>query len=232
MGRESDGTIGIGYRMGFIAEIHLVHDDLALAPTIGTNPETTFRYEYETSTGDPQLLFFSAFSDDDAAVEASMASDPTVSDPTRVASFENRTIYRVALETDLAVLPDWGGEHGLFVFTVTSDEQGWVARVYLPDRDALTAFRARCRDRGISFRVTQLYDTSVSDSGTFHLTDQQHEILMMAYYGGYFDIPRRMTQDDLAEQLGISDSAVSQRLRRAIAELIAATIENDRMPNQ
>ena len=217
--------------MGFIDEIHLVHDDLALASTIADHPETTFRYEYETSSDDRRLQFFSVFSDDEAAVEASMASDPTVSDPTRIATFENRTIYRVALETDLGPLPECGGEHGLFVFAVTSGERGWIARVYLPDRDALTAFRARCRGRGISFRVTQLYDTSVSDSGTFHLTDQQHEILMMAYYGGYFDIPRRMTQDDLAERLGVSDSAVSQRLRRAIAELIAATIENDRMPN-
>lgn len=218
--------------MGFIAEVHLVHDELALAPTIANHPGTTFRYEYETSTDGRRFQFVSVFSDDEAALEESMAADPTVSDPTRIATFENRTIFRIALETELAVLPDWGSGHGLFVFTVTSGERGWVARVYLPNRDALIAFRARCRDRGISFRVTQLYDTSVSDSGTFHLTDQQHEILMMAYYGGYFDIPRGITQDDLAERLGISDSAVSQRLRRAIAELIAATIENDRMPNQ
>ncbi|ELY60609.1 helix-turn-helix domain-containing protein [Natronolimnohabitans innermongolicus] len=218
--------------MGFIAEVHLVHDELALAATIENRPETTFRYEYATSSDEQRYLFCSAFSDDHEAIESAMASDPTVSAPTRIAAFENRTIYRVVLETDLEVVPDRCGECGLFVFAITSAERGWSTRVYLPDRDALTAFRAWCRDRGVSFRVTQLYDTSISDSGTFHLTEQQHEILMMAYYGGYFDIPRGMTQDDLAERLGISDSAVSQRLRRATAELIAATVENDRMPNQ
>lgn len=218
--------------MGFIAEVHLVHDDLALASTIANHPETTFRYEYEISAADARLQFVSVFSDDCVAIEETMTSDRTVSNPTCVATFENRTIYRVAVETDLEIVPGQCATRGLFVFTITSAERGWVARVYLPDRDVLTAFRGWCRDRGVSFRVTQLYDSSVSDSGTFHLTDQQYEILMMAYYGGYFDIPRGITQDDLAARLGVSDSAVSQRLRRAISELIAATIENDRMPNE
>ncbi|MDQ2051961.1 helix-turn-helix domain-containing protein [Natronolimnohabitans sp. A-GB9] len=218
--------------MGFIAEVQLAHDELALAPTISEHPETTFRYEYEMTPDDRRLQFASVFGDDYTSVEETMTSDPTVSDPTCVATFENRSIYRLEVETDLEIVPDRCGEQGLFVFTITSAERGWTARIHLPDRDALTALRAWYRDRDVSFRVTQLYDTSVSDSGTYHLTEQQYEILMMAYYSGYFDIPRDSTQDDLAERLEISDSAVSQRLRRAISELIATTIENDRMVAQ
>ncbi|WP_226481483.1 helix-turn-helix domain-containing protein [Natrinema amylolyticum] len=218
--------------MGFIAAVHLVHDELPLAPTIARCSDVTLRYEYGTTTGERRLQFVSAFGDERAALEDAMAADPTVSDPTRVATFENRAVYRVAVDSDLEIVPDRCVEYGLFVFTVTSDDGGWIARIHLPDRDALSAFRAHCRDRGISFRVTQLYDSSATDDRTYSLTERQHEILMMAYYAGYFEVPRRVTQDDLADRLGISDSAVSQRLRRAVSELIAATLENDRTPDE
>ncbi|MDS0477594.1 helix-turn-helix domain-containing protein [Natrinema sp. 1APR25-10V2] len=216
--------------MGFIAEVHLSHDDLPLVPTIERRSGTTLRYEYGTTHDERRLQFVSAFGDDYPALEAAMASDPTVSEPTRIATFDNRAIYRVVVDTDLEIVPARCADRGLFVFTITSDDGGWVARVHLPDRDALSAFRTHCRDRGISFRVTQLYDSSVSDDQTYFLTDRQHEILTMAYYAGYFQVPRNATQDDLADRLDVSDSAVSQRLRRAIAELIAATLENDRLP--
>ncbi|ELY44552.1 helix-turn-helix domain-containing protein [Natronorubrum sulfidifaciens] len=216
--------------MGFIAEIHLSHDDLVLVPTIKRHPDTTLRYEYTTPTGGRDTQFISAFGDDYAALEGAMEADHTISNPTRVATFENRVIYRVTTETDIEIIPDRCTEGDLFVFTVTSTTGGWVARVHLPDRDALAAFRSCCRSYGISFRVSQLYDSSVSDEGTYVLSEQQYEILTLAYYAGYFDVPRECTQDDLADQFEISDSAVSQRLRRAISDLIAGTIENDRTP--
>ncbi|AFO58941.1 MULTISPECIES: helix-turn-helix domain-containing protein [unclassified Natrinema] len=217
--------------MGFIAAVHLVHDELPLVPTIARCADATLRYEYGATTKKHCFRFVSAFGDERAALESAMAADPTVSNPTRVATFENRAVYRVAVDSDLEIVPDRCIEDGLFVFTVTSDDGGWLARVHLPDRGALAAFRTHCRDRGISFRVTQLYDSSATDDRTYSLTERQHEILTMAYYAGYFEVPRRATQDDLAARLGISDSAVSQRIRRAVSELIATTLENDRTPD-
>ncbi|WIV67434.1 helix-turn-helix domain-containing protein [Natrialbaceae archaeon AArc-T1-2] len=213
--------------MGFTAEVRVAHDGLPLIPTIERHPGVTLRYEYTVRT-DETTGFVSVFSDEYTAFAETMESDPTVSDPTRVASFENRAIYRVTVDTDREIVPPHCLEHGLFVFTITSGDGCWIVRVLLPDRATLTAFRDYCRGQGVSFRMCQLYDSAVSDDSAYFLTDRQHEILSMAYYGGYFDIPRSITQDDLAEQLGISDSAVSQRLRRAVKELIAAMVENDR----
>ncbi|APX95634.1 helix-turn-helix domain-containing protein [Natronorubrum daqingense] len=216
--------------MGFIAEIQLVHDNLALAPTIARYPDVTFRREYEETTDDETFQFVSVFSDEYETLESAMEADHTVSNPTRVATFENRAIYRMTRETDLEIVPPRCAEGGVFVFTITSGERGWIARVHLPDRETLSAFRAWSRERNMSFRVTQLYDLSASDAGTYFLTEQQHEILLMAYYTGYFDIPRGITQDGLADRLNVSDSAVSQRIRRAVSELIGATLEDDRTP--
>jgi hypothetical protein len=42
--------------------------------------------------------------------------------------------------------------------------------------------------------------------------------------GGYYDIPRRMSTKDLAEEFGVSDQAITERLRRAIVALTENTI--------
>ncbi|RKD89152.1 helix-turn-helix domain-containing protein [Halopiger aswanensis] len=214
--------------MGFIAEVRLVHDELPLVPTIQNHPDASLRHEYEAAGDGRRIQFVSAFGDAGARLVEAMRDDPTVSNPTRIAAFGQRTIYRLTVETDLEIIPYRCAEDDLFIFAVTSDGRGWTARIHLPDRDALAAIRRWYRDRGVSFRVTQLYDSAVSDDGTYFLTEEQREILLLAYESGYFDVPRGITQDDLAEQLDVTDSAVSQKLRRAIATLIAATVETDR----
>ncbi|ELZ09991.1 helix-turn-helix domain-containing protein [Natrialba aegyptia] len=218
--------------MGFIAEINVAHDELVLVPTIERHPNVMIRYEYEVETDGAVTYFVSLFTDEYERLEASMEADPTVSNPIRVATFDNRVIYRVQLETERELVPERCAKRGLFVFTITSGSGGWNARVHFPDREALMEFREYCREQDIAFRVDQLYESSASDDETYFLTEQQHEILSLAYYAGYYDIPREATQDDLAEQLDITDSAVSQRLRRAVAELIGATLDDDRTPDE
>jgi len=56
------------------------------------------------------------------------------------------------------------------------------------------------------------------------LTDRQYEALRTAYELGYFDIPRRASLDDVAEELDITASSVSERLRRAQTQLIQETV--------
>lgn len=216
--------------MGFVANVSVDHPNLLLVPTIDVHPDVPIRYEYECGFDGQDLCFVSVFGGQYAPIEETMSGDHTVGRPTRIITFENRAVYRMTAETDLEIVPRCCGAHGAFVFRVTSDERGWNVHLYLPNRDALLEFRNYCRERSITFRVNQLYESAATDDDCYFLTEQQREILSMAYYAGYYDIPRGASQDDLAERLGISDSAVSQRLRRAVRELIAATIENDRTP--
>ena len=218
--------------MGFVTEVRLAHPDLLLAPTIEAHPDVTIRYEYDVVSDDTNLCFVSVFDADSPEFEEALADDHTVSNPTRVATFANRVVYRLTVDTSLEIVPNRCGECGLFVFKITSDGRGWAPRVYVPDRDVLASFREHCRDHGISFRVDKLYELTPTDDRSYFLTERQHEILLLAYYAGYYDIPRAVSQDYLADRLNISGSAVSQRLRRAVAELIAATLENDRMPGE
>lgn len=56
------------------------------------------------------------------------------------------------------------------------------------------------------------------------LTDRQKEILRTALAAGYYDIPRRATQRDLAAELGLSRGTIGDHLRRAEAKIIRSII--------
>jgi predicted DNA binding protein len=47
----------------------------------------------------------------------------------------------------------------------------------------------------------------------------------MAFERGHFPVPRETSLADLGEEIGVSDTAVSERLRRGIATLLSTTIE-------
>lgn len=219
--------------MDFIAEIHVEHDDLALVPTIRSETDVTLRWEYDTTLADGRTIrFFSVFGDVDRSFEAALEDDHTVADPTCIATFAERRIYRAELVTDLRLVPSSLVESGVFVFRLVEDGRGWSIRLHLPDRDALLAFNRHCTENDISFRLTQLHQSdSIDDIATVGLTEQQRDLLLTVLYAGYYDIPRQATQQDIAERFDVSTSAISQRIRRAVAQLIVTTLEQDDRPS-
>jgi predicted DNA binding protein len=58
------------------------------------------------------------------------------------------------------------------------------------------------------------------------LTDRQREVLVIAYFGGYFERPRGTTGADLAERLDISPATFSQHLRAAQRKVFGAALED------
>jgi predicted DNA binding protein len=64
-------------------------------------------------------------------------------------------------------------------------------------------------------RVYPLRSDEESSLGrVWDLTPAQEESLEVAFEMGYFDLPRKITADDVADELGISKSAFLERLRR------------------
>lgn len=57
------------------------------------------------------------------------------------------------------------------------------------------------------------------------LTDRQREVLRTAYENGYYDVPRGTTTNELAEELGVDGSTVSEHLQRAERNLVAAALD-------
>lgn len=58
------------------------------------------------------------------------------------------------------------------------------------------------------------------------LTDRQLEVLKAAYERGYYERPRAVTGEELAEELGITVATFSQHIRVAERRLLAILFEN------
>ncbi|RQG93805.1 helix-turn-helix domain-containing protein [Natrarchaeobius chitinivorans] len=210
---------------GIVAQVRLDHSDLVLRPTLERAPDVTVKPEYWTTleTG-RTLLFVTAHADEFGGLEAALETDPTVREPILVDRYPDRRVYRVTLTDRALTFTASAAEVGGRLLEVTSSRDGWLAQFRFPSRDALVAFNEICRDDGISVSVEHLRVSDDGDDGVVTLTEKQQTLLAVAYEEGYFDVPRGISQDELADRLGVSKSAISQRLRRAIRELCTASL--------
>ena len=77
-------------------------------------------------------------------------------------------------------------------------------------------------------------DVSVDSAGTYALgsedllsplTDRQLEVFETAVEEGYYDVPRKATHKDIAENLGCAPSTVDEHLRKAESRVVTGLIQ-------
>lgn len=152
--------------------------------------------------------------------ESVLETDETVDDSESVATVDRGRVYRMEISSNaLLVMPELVERGGGLIGARNTDD-GWLARVQLPDRRTFVAFRRSCVDRGIDFRTERLYSADQLATAEAGLTEPQRRLLLTAYEAGYFEEPRAITLEGLADRLGISSTAAGGRLRRAMACLV------------
>lgn len=103
----------------------------------------------------------------------------------------------------------------------------WSFLVRLPS-SGFGPFQEACSRLGLEATVRSVdsgppqFRPSGPASAWNQLTATQAEALTLALDAGYFDVPRAVSLNELAAQLGVSDSAVSQRLRRGLSTLLSS----------
>ena len=77
-----------------------------------------------------------------------------------------------------------------------------------------------------SFKILGLtsIDTKGGESLLSKLTARQRQMLLTAYALGYYDVPRRITSDELSRHLGVDKSTIVEHLRKAERKLIGSII--------
>lgn len=205
---------------GVIAEVCLEHDHLLLRPALRRTADVSVELEYWTVLEDGRtVVFFGASGSTFGAFETALEEDPTVTDPIVVDQYPQQRVYRVTLTERTLRFVGHTAEVGGRILDITSSRDGWIVQLRFPDRDALVSFNHFCKQREISFHVNHLRLSRQGERAVVGLTAKQEHLLTVAYEEGYFDVPRGISQDELAQKLGVSKSAVSQRLRRAMNEL-------------
>ncbi|MHB9288475.1 helix-turn-helix domain-containing protein [Halobacteriales archaeon Cl-PHB] len=208
--------------MSIIAEFRVRSPDFFLWDTQQACPDLHLHIVQEAGT-DPERphLWFWVEGVDSAAFETATAADPTVSDVTRLSTDGDRVLYkgRITEATEVVNYSTWV-ELGASQLESYWADGWWHNRYRVPDREALGAIGSWCREQDIEFELTAVYDETPADRSETVLSQPQRETLQVAIDLGYFAVPRSVSLAEVAEELGISSQAVSERLRRAHQRLV------------
>jgi DNA-binding CsgD family transcriptional regulator len=82
-------------------------------------------------------------------------------------------------------------------------------------QDDLAEQIAEYTEAGMTMQLQRLTDYDGSSDDLDALTDRQRDVVRTAYEMGYYDVPRAATAEEVAAELDLDDSTVSEHLRRA-----------------
>lgn len=211
---------------GIVAELHLTHDRLLLQPTLRSFDELTIVPEYRAHRDGRVYQFVSIARKDDQSLAAALDRDPTIRNPVLVDCGADHDVYRVELTEETITLSGMIADQGGRIREAKGTKTAWIFQLRFPSRDALVEFNDECKANDVSVQVTHLRSAECGDEPLLGLTEKQQELLTVAYEEGYFEVPRGISQDELAARLDVSKSAISQRLRRAMTELCATSLSS------
>ena len=208
-----------------LGDFSLTHPDIALTGATADVPGVTVRPEHVAADGGETMLVFTVRGDDLDRFERTLESSAAVADPLLLSDDADGRCYRVTLGGEVRTVSTMLTRIGVRTLDVVGSEGAWSVRAQFRSRELFLALRNYCGAHDISFRLHRL---SLEDGGDDWrlrgLTPEQWDALRQAHEAGYFKVPREITQSELADRLGISPSAVSQRLRRAMSQLIEAQL--------
>ncbi len=133
----------------------------------------------------------------------------------RVISREEDGSYIVYFESKAVESPGPMFSGGYFV-TPYKIRDGKAKLTFLGQPAQVRAFLRTMQMAGIDYKVDLLTDANFSPSSPIgRLTEKQRKVLIMAYNLGYYDIPRRIDTDELAQKLKITNPAFVMHRRKA-----------------
>jgi len=156
------------------------------------------------------------------SLEAALEADPTVESFTLIATddTDGRMLYDVSIADEALDIFEQVLSHRGTVLTAAASNGWWHVRVRFLDHGDASSLYERLDDSEATVTLRRLTELKETSSTTDRLTDKQYETLLAALDQGYFTIPRETSMEELADELGISHQALSERFRRAYRALV------------
>lgn len=215
--------------MSVIGEFSVPASALAMEETLAAAPGTTVEVERVVAHQSGSLTpYFWVRGDDMEAFATAIADDPSVSEVQRLDVYGEGTLYRAEWPADVESVGAAYLRTGGTILEATGRNESWGLRIRFQSHDDISRFYEYCEHRGIPFEVLRVYNpTTPKSGGQFGVTPKQREALVAALEAGFYEVPRDASTTEIAESLGISQQALSKRLRRGHGNIVrnALTIE-------
>jgi predicted DNA binding protein len=211
--------------MSITAKVHIKHDQLALVPTLQNFDSVKIRVITQGNTNPGATVFpFLIEYDDRMELERMLDNDSTVSGYELVDWTDGRGIYYIEHTPETKLISTVVTEVNGFLVHTETKGNGWLVRLLLPDREALNTIWEYTNENDITLNINEIYGNEAGTETSYGLTDEQKAALNITYEKGYFREPRDISLREVADEMDLSSTAMSGRLRRGMRNLIAATI--------
>jgi predicted DNA binding protein len=214
--------------MSTVGEFRVPVAEFALCETFERVPDAEFAVERALPrTGDRVMVVLWAYRPDHGELQAAIDADPSVSAVRGLVDLDTEWLYQMDWIDGTGTLAPALADHDAALMSARGDREGWRLQLLVPERNEFAALAEACHDRGLTLNVERIYELDDRLDGRFGLSERQYEALALAGERGYFESPRETSAAELAAELGISQQAFSERLRRAIRNLVNGTITTD-----
>jgi hypothetical protein len=199
--------------------------EFALDHSLATLPELMFEVERIVSSGDEALMpLLWVRGADRGRVEETLEADPTVDNVTLLGDFGDEWLFRMEWIGHVDLIVQMLVNSEATVLDAVGHEDRWKLRVLYPRRSLFSKTHDFCEERNLDFQVESIRELDGEPAGRYGLTTEQYEVLATAASMGYFEVPRSVTLQELAEEFDVSHQAISERLRRATNALVEDTL--------
>jgi len=160
----------------------------------------------------------------EADVQAALESVSGVHNVKLIDSVENEYLMRVDWDRSQVGIMAALMEAKITILSGVGTVDGWEFEVRSETREEIGEFRSLCQEAGNDIEITAVHSLLPVTGEGFDLTETQREALVLAFELGYFDSPRRVSLQEIAEEIGITQQSLSSRLRRGHRRLVGATL--------
>ncbi|MCY4732847.1 helix-turn-helix domain-containing protein [Natronomonas gomsonensis] len=211
--------------MGLEASFTVEDSEFPLNAVFEQLSSVTIELDRVVPTTTTAIPYFWIYTDDTTKLTTDLADDIGINQVTVIDQIKEAMLVRI----------DWNLDHESVLTAIINTDvtllsgEGhggqWVFKIRAQEQSEISTFQTYCRDHGLSIELAQLHSVSpLNDHQEYNLTADQRTALELAYNRGYFESPRRATQEDLGGDLDITRQAVSSLLKRGIRQLIASTL--------
>lgn len=219
--------------MSLIAEFEIDSEEFLLGQRIANYPDLTVAVERVVPAGKQVMPYLWVYGKDQAAFESELREDEQVQSLSVLDRLPDAALYRISWEVPAERLITDIAELQATILDVRGDDT-WTFKIRFETHGGLALFRRLCESLGIEqqlVRVAPLTDIRGGEQSSA-LTRPQYETLREAVERGYFKVPREVTFAELADELGISEQAVSERVRRGADTVLRIGLEHVTLADQ
>jgi predicted DNA binding protein len=218
--------------MSVTAKIYIQHEQLALTPTLRALDGIEIKVISQGNTDPGATVFpFLVEYGDRGELERTFDGDTTVEQYELVDWTDQTGIYYIEHTPETKLISTAVTDANGFLLHTETDGTGWLVQLLLPDRYGLNAVWNYASEHDITLDIIEIYgNDDAGGEASYGLTDEQTAALTTAYEKGYFSEPRKSSLNEIADEMGLSSTAMSGRLRRGMRNLIAATLTENESP--